>query len=69
MRFLFGMVVGVALTAGLAYVHDAGLSGREVAPNTDVASARPMVNWDVVAVEWDRLSGKLREQWSQWTAR
>ncbi len=69
MRFLLGMIVGAALTAGLAYVHDAGLSNADVLPNTDVTRARPMVNWDVVSTEWDRLDGKLREQWSHWMAK
>lgn len=53
MRFLFGIIVGGALTVGAAYISD----------TTKPSSAQPMVNWDVVAKNFDSLSAVARESW------
>jgi len=55
MRLLFGIILGVALTVGSAYVADQS-NGR-------VADARPMVNWDVVAKNVDQLTTMARDGW------
>ncbi|ALK10776.1 hypothetical protein [Blastochloris viridis] len=48
MRFLIGVIFGVILTIGAAYVHDNVNFGREAR-----AVARPMiVNWDVLTGLW-----------------
>jgi hypothetical protein len=53
MRFIFGLIIGGALTVGGAYVADS-MSGAE---------AKPMVNWDVVAKNFDSVTALAREGW------
>jgi hypothetical protein len=55
MRLLFGIILGVALTVGSAYMADQS-NGR-------TADARPMVNWDVVAKNVDQLTTIARDGW------
>ena len=65
MNFLFGIVVGVLLAIGIAYVHDSSL------PSGVSTEARAIVNWQVfdesvralredVAEGWSRLTGQPR---------
>jgi ATP-dependent Clp protease adapter protein ClpS len=51
------MILGAALTVGIAYVHD---SGR--------AEAR-MVNWEIVKSNVDELRMKAQTGWSELRAR
>lgn len=54
MRFLVGVIFGVALTVGAAYVHDNVNIGRD-APS----AARPrIVNWDVLAGLWSSATDR-----------
>lgn len=53
MRFIFGLIIGVLLTVGGAYVADS-MSG---------AAAKPMVNWDVVQKNLDNVTALAREGW------
>ena len=55
MRFLFGIILGGAITVGGAYALDH--------MSTRAAAARPMVNWDVVAKNVDSLSTLARDSW------
>jgi heme O synthase-like polyprenyltransferase len=64
MRVFFGMILGVLLTVGAAYVHDAGTVQDSVS-NLPRTEQRPMVNWDVVAENWHQLSARLRQQWEK----
>lgn len=61
MRFLSGVVMGVALTFGTAYVVDTMRS----APGLDGKEARRMVNWDVVGVEMRGLSTGVQDLWAR----
>jgi hypothetical protein len=68
MRVLFGMILGVALTIGVAFVHDTW----QTAPSTaETPSAtidhRAMVNWDVVETNWRRVRLQVRETWTAMT--
>jgi hypothetical protein len=56
MRLLFGIVLGVALTIGAAYLHDNN-SAR-----ADFGSSRPIVNWDVAAEVVEQSMQRLRRQ-------
>jgi hypothetical protein len=56
MRFIFGLIVGCALTVGGAYVVD-----------TSSAGAKPMVNWDVVAKNLGSVSALARDGWKKIT--
>jgi len=63
---ILGVILGVLLTVGGAYVYDS-ITGR--AANTPPANAtssvandqRPMVNWDVVSRELNDLRAGLNE--------
>jgi hypothetical protein len=59
MRFIFGLIVGCALTVGGAYLADT------MTPPT--AGAKPMVNWDVVAKNLGSVSAFARESWRKLT--
>jgi hypothetical protein len=54
MRLLFGITLGFALTVGGVYVAD---------HVTTSATARPMVNWDVVAKNVDSITTMARDGW------
>ena len=56
MRLILGMIMGCALTIGGAYVVDT---------TTSAAGAKPMVNWDVVAKNWDDVSTLARAGWKK----
>ncbi len=59
MRLILGMILGAALTIGGAYVSD---SSKASTPE-----ARPMVNWDVVAKNFDYMSGLVKQGWAKLT--
>lgn len=59
MRVLIGILFGVMLTVGGAYLYD---SHTATAANTTSAE-RPMVNWDVVSNNWNRLTQRARAEW------
>ena len=54
MRLLFGIILGCALTVGGVYVAD---------HKSDPATARTMVNWDVVAKNVDEIASMARDSW------
>ena len=60
MRILLGIIIGVFFTIGVAYVHDATLT-----PSTSGSATieRPMVNWDVVTVDWQDLKARMNAGW------
>ena len=58
MRLLFGMILGAALTVGVAYVSDTAKSGPE---------ARPMVNWDVVGKNVEAVTVMIKQGWAKLT--
>ena len=62
MRLIFGMILGAALTIGGAYVIDSSAK----APAAGV-EARPMVNWDVVAKNFDSLTVMVKQGWAKLT--
>lgn len=70
MRFLFGIVVGVALTIGVAYVHDLGYTQPATTPAPgETVAAKPFVNWDSVGVNARAAASAIREQWDKLTAK
>jgi hypothetical protein len=51
MRLIFGIILGVVLTLGVAYVHD-----NNVPETPTRVTDRPIVNWDVLgAVAGDTI--------------
>jgi hypothetical protein len=72
MRLLLGIILGVCLTVGGAYIYDShnalDATGTTGAPGSASASAlRPMVNWDIVSVEWQHLTERARSEWTRLT--
>jgi hypothetical protein len=66
MRLLLGLILGGLLTIGGTYVYD---SHNAVAAESGTApSQRALVNWDVVAVKWQALTDRAREEWSRHVA-
>jgi hypothetical protein len=57
MRLIFGVIIGCLLTIGGAYVIDT------VSP----AGAKQMVNWDVVATNFDSVTALARKGWKKIT--
>ncbi|HET6379278.1 MAG TPA: hypothetical protein VFG05_13370 [Methylocella sp.] len=65
MRIFFGIIVGILLTIGAAYVSDAlrDTSGAEG------AAARPLVNWDVAGEDFKNFSSAVQDRWARLTGR
>jgi hypothetical protein len=67
LRTFIGIILGILLTIGTAYVADALRPGPVPgSTGTDVV-ARPMVNWDVVGDNFRTLSTKAQEAWTRLT--
>lgn len=62
MRFLFGLVLGVLITIGAAYVHDSMAAKSMSGPDP---TGDRMVNWDVVSRSFDRISADMRADWDR----
>ncbi len=60
MRVLIGILLGIILTVGGAYLYD---SHNAVTAANSVNVERPMVNWDVVGNNWNRLTERARAEW------
>ena len=63
MRMFFGIIVGIILTVGAAYVSDSirNTSGPEGSFD------RPMVNWDVVGQRLSELTSDMQVMWHDFT--
>jgi hypothetical protein len=66
MRFISGLILGVLITVGAAYIHDAmtapTMSGSD-------ASGYRMVNWDAVSRGFNRLATSARDEFDKLTGR
>jgi len=67
MRVLFGMILGVALTLGVAFISDTWTTGPTTTSGSGsaVAEHRQMVNWDVVGDNFRIARERAREAWSK----
>ena len=71
MRLILGILIGIAITIGAAYVHDMNIAsaapatsdGGQAAP--DPAASRPVVNWDVLSAITHDGSEWVRAQWNK----
>ncbi len=63
MRILFGLVLGIILTVGAAYVTDSmrNTSGGEA------SAERPLVNWEVAHHDIESLSAMIQDGWARLT--
>ena len=68
MRLLFGIILGIVLTIGVAFISDTWTSGPATT-TTGSASAtvehRTMVNWDVVGENLRIVRQRARGAWSK----
>jgi hypothetical protein len=66
MRVFFGMILGVCLTFGVAFVHDTWNGGptSTTTGSDSTLAQRQMVNWDVVGENWRVVKQRARETWS-----
>jgi hypothetical protein len=62
MRVFIGILLGVILTVGGAYLYD---SHNAVTAANVNSLQRPMVNWDVVSSNWNRLTERARAEWTR----
>ena len=63
MRVLIGIVLGVLLTVGAAYLYDS----HYAVTTANASSQRPMVNWDVVGQKLAVLTEDARQKWNEFT--
>jgi len=68
MRVLFGIILGVALTVGVAFLSDTWSTGPTTTATTGSATAvvetHPMVNWDVVGERVRIVRERVTEAWN-----
>jgi hypothetical protein len=69
MRVLFGIILGVFLTIGFAYVYDASTTLPSEPTAQTSLEQRPMVNWDVVSGKWHGWSTSARNTWNKLASR
>jgi hypothetical protein len=65
MRMFFGIIIGIFLTVGAAYVSDSirNTSGAEGSAD------RPVVNWEVVNHGIKTVTSTAQETWARLTSR
>jgi hypothetical protein len=63
MRVLFGIIIGVVLTVGGAYVYDSHNALN--AANAPATAQEPLVNWQTVTVKWQHLTERARSEWNR----
>ena len=61
MRVLLGIILGAVLTVGAAYLYDA--NNTATAQNPQASAQKPLVNWDIVASKWNRLTARAHAEW------
>ena len=67
MRVLFGIILGVILTIGVAFIADSWTKGPATSGGSEpgMVERRTMVNWDVVGDNVRIVSQRAREAWSK----
>lgn len=65
MRVFLGIIIGVMLTIGCAYVSDSLATGSLLMGPTTAHGGehKSVVNWDVVDNDWRVLATRVRETW------
>jgi len=66
MRFLFGIILGVALTIGVAFIADSWETDATTNGSSSTAvEHRKMVNWDVVGENTRIARERMQETWTR----
>ncbi len=70
MRVLFGLILGVALTVGVAFISDTRATGPATTTGSESAvDQRQMVNWDVVGENMRIARERLHAAWTKLSQR
>jgi hypothetical protein len=67
MPVFFGIILGVFLTVGFAYVYDASTADEPGTVQSGVAH-KPMVNWDVASRNWHGWTANVKTTWNKLAA-
>jgi hypothetical protein len=62
MRLFFGIVIGIALTLGAAFIHDNNVPPD---PPASVTAEHQIVNWDILGVVIREQTAYLRQLWDR----
>lgn len=62
MRTFLGMILGCLLTIGIVYLHDVQATSTVAGGATGVET-RQIVNWDVAAANWNKMTDNARQAW------
>jgi hypothetical protein len=67
MRILYGIILGVVLTIGVAFISDSWTKGPATSGGLEpgMVEHRAMVNWDVVGDNLRIASQRAREAWNK----
>jgi hypothetical protein len=67
MRFFAGVLLGIIITIGAAYIYDATTAGAGMWTPQVVAgqATKPMVNWNVVSSDWHLFTENVRHTWNR----
>ena len=66
MRFLFGIILGVALTIGVAFIADSWETDATTNGSSSTAvEHRKMVNWDVVGENMRIARERMQQTWTR----
>jgi len=68
MRLLFGIIIGIGLTIGGAYLYDS-MGGGTTDTASGATTTRPMVNWDVVNRNWQSATSRMKREWDRLAAK
>jgi hypothetical protein len=69
MRILLGIILGVFLTVGFAYLYDASTTHSSESTARTSVEQRQTVNWDVVSGDRKGWSISMRNTWNKLAAR
>ena len=64
MRVFLGMILGALLLVASVYIYDS-MSTSTVAGGQVARANRTIVNWDVVATEWDMVKRRAHDDWTK----
>ena len=67
MRTFFGIIVGIILTIGFAYVSDSMAPTPVAGAAGDAIVETHMVNWDVVQRKMNNFGSDVRDGWNRLT--
>lgn len=62
MQAFLSMILGAVLVIGGVYIYDS-IQTSTVANGPDAQNTRTIVNWDVVATDWQALKVRAHNDW------